>query len=114
MNWPAPSQTSLFRGYRLKDFRPQIEENDTWYELLAIDDISVEQLRDAAMAMDNIPASQSPAGTNASWGKVWQDRNAVQILTAMGHKPQGDCLLRLRTLDTNEIVELTVRVPEKN
>ncbi len=97
MNWPALGQTSLFQGYRLNDSVPQIEENDTWYELLAIDRIPLEKIKEAA---------------EVAYGPDWKNHNVMEMLTSTGHKPQGETLLELRTLDTNETVTLTVRAPE--
>lgn len=99
MNWPAPDQTSLFQGFRSTDSYPQVEENDTWYDLIAIDNIPIEKIRDSAQA---------------AYGKDWQNHNAMEILDMMGHTPQLVSELRLRTLDTLETVTLTVRVPQKN
>jgi hypothetical protein len=97
MNWPALGQTSLFQGYRLNDSVPQIEENDTWYELLAIDRIPLEKIKEAA---------------EVAYGPDWKNHNVMEMLTSTGHKPQGETLLELRTLDTNETVTLTVRAPQ--
>ena len=99
MNWPATDQTSLFEGFRSTDSNPQVEENDTWYELLAIDDVSIERIRDSA---------------EAAYGKDWQNHNAIEILSMMGHAPKLVAELRLQTLDTKETVTLNVRVPQAN
>lgn len=95
MNWPAPGQTSLFNAYRLKDSVPQIRENGTWYELRAIEGVPLEKLVE---------------GGKAGYGTLrFRHSVANKILTSMA---QGDTLLELRTLDTNEIVELTIRPPQ--
>jgi RNA polymerase sigma factor (sigma-70 family) len=103
MNWPAPGQTSLFQGYRLIDSVPQIQEGNTWYKLRAIEGVPIEKIIQAG---------------KAAYGPDWQNYNdtdrLTEILTGMGRKPQSQTLLELQTLDTNEIVELTIRVPEKN
>jgi len=103
MNWPAPGQTSLFQDYRLKDSLPQVKENGTWYQLRAIEEAPIQKITEAG---------------KAAFGSNWQNYNDMgnltKILTGMGRKPQPETLLELQTLDTNEIVDITVRLPEKN
>jgi RNA polymerase sigma factor (sigma-70 family) len=103
MNWPAPGQTSLFQGYRLKGPVPQIQEGNTWYELRAI---------------ERVPIGKIIGAGKTAYGPDWQNYNdtdrLTEILTGMGRKPQNETLLELQTLDTDETVELTIRVPGKN
>jgi RNA polymerase sigma factor (sigma-70 family) len=103
MNWPATGQSSLFQDYRLRDSLPQVEENGTWYRLRAIEGAPIQKITEAG---------------KAAYGPNWQNyndmNNLTEILTSMGRKPQPETLLELQTLDTDETVELTVRLPEKN
>jgi RNA polymerase sigma factor (sigma-70 family) len=99
MNFPVAGQTSLFQGYRMKESIPEILEGNTWYQLRAIEGVPIEKIREAG---------------KAAYGTDWQNHNTTEILTSMGRKSQPETLLQLQTLDTDETVELTVRLPDKN
>jgi RNA polymerase sigma factor (sigma-70 family) len=99
MNWPDPDQNSLFQAFRVVDSTPQIQESNTWYELLEINSIPGKKLVESAHAM---------------YGDDWQKHSTIEILTTMGHPPHNDAQLKLRTLDSNEQVTMTVRMPLTN
>ena len=73
---------------------PQVKVGSTRYELLAIDDLKVEQIATFA---------------RKTYGNLWQkrfDEDLVEVLTQMGD-PLGETVtLQLRTLDTNKEVTL--------
>ena len=75
MNWPAPGQTSLFQGFRHKDSLPQVEENDTWYDLLAVNNISVEKMRDPRK-----PPTQRTGRitTRSRFSRPWDNRRKAK------------------------------------
>ena len=83
MNWPVPGQTSLFQGYRVKDSIPQIMEGNTWYQLRAIEGVSVEKIMEAG---------------KAAFGQDWQNHNVVEILH--DHRPQAATRDTARVTDT--------------
>lgn len=73
---------------------PQVKVGSTRYELLAIDDLKVEQIAEFA---------------RKTYGNLWQkrfDEDLVEVLTQMGDPLGEQVILQLRTLDTNKIVTL--------
>jgi RNA polymerase sigma factor (sigma-70 family) len=96
MNWPADGQNSLFAGYRMQDSQPQVQENGTWYDLLAIDGTPVEKLYDEA---------------RQKYGDDWKNHNSMEILSGIGRAPGAEAQLDLLTLDTHERVTVSVHAP---
>jgi RNA polymerase sigma factor (sigma-70 family) len=95
---PAPGQTGLFSAIRWDTDLPQVQVNDTWYELLGINHTSAHQLIDSTKSkfVDD-------------WKNNFQD-NVMTVISDNG-KPPSVADLKLRTLDTNEQVTITVWTP---
>jgi RNA polymerase sigma factor (sigma-70 family) len=92
----AAAMVAPFTGVRWPGLTPQVQVNGTWYQLVAVNDIPVEQI---------IPVAQQRYGyAQVDRGRVaWQKEfgeNIVAILTRMGHKPGTTVKLQLTTLDT--------------
>lgn len=100
MVWPAPNQKSLFFAVRWHDAIAQVQISGTWYDLVSIDHEPAEKIIDFA---------------KATYGQDWQKQfegNLMDILTRMGRRPVYTANLELHTLDSDELVTLTIRVPE--
>lgn len=95
---PDPNQTGLFAEIRWDTDVPQVRVNDTWYELVGIGETSAKQLADSAKSK-----------FSDDWKNNFQD-NAISVISTDG-KPPSVADLKLRTLDTNEVVKITVWVP---
>jgi beta-lactamase regulating signal transducer with metallopeptidase domain len=95
---------TLFSAVRWQDdtAEVQINGNDTWYRFLGVDNLSVEQI-----------FSFAKNKYGGDWKKAFEEKS-VELLKSMGHIGNGDAvgdvLLQLRTLDTNEQVELLKRL----
>ena len=100
MVWPAPDQTSPFQAIRWQDAIPQVQINGSWYELVSVEHESAQRLVDSA---------------KHAYGDGWQDQfqnNLMDVLKHRGIEPLHPAEVQLRTLDTNELVTITVRVPQ--
>jgi RNA polymerase sigma factor (sigma-70 family) len=99
MVWPAPDQKSLFAAVRWHSAVPQVQVNGTWYDLVSIDQEPDAKIIDFA---------------KTTYGQDWQkqfEENLMDILTRMGQRPNYVANLELHTLDSDELVTLTIRVP---
>lgn len=99
MVWPAPDQKSLFAAVRWHSAVPQVQVNGTWYDLVSI---------------DQEPAAKIIDFAKTTYGQDWQkqfEENLMDILTRMGQRPNYVANLELHTLDSDELVTLTIRVP---
>jgi RNA polymerase sigma factor (sigma-70 family) len=100
MVWPADNQLYLFADLRWTNGTPQVLIGDTWYELLSVEKETTAHL---------IAASRTAAGD------AWQQHFQQQILDDLRAKNKGipaTTDLLAKTLDTNEDVTITVRVPQ--
>lgn len=98
MVWPEPDQTNLFADIRWHDEIPEVQINGTWYELVSVQRHSAKQLVESA---------------KSKFGEDWKNQfqgNLMDVLSSKA-KPLNAADLQLRTLDTNEEVTMTVRVP---
>ncbi len=95
---PDTGQIGLFSEIRWDTEVPQVRVNDTWYELLGVGETSARQLIDSAKSK-----------FADDWKGNFQD-NVMTVISIDG-KPPSVADLKLRTLDTNEAVEITVWVP---
>jgi hypothetical protein len=85
---------SPYSSIRWLGTSPQVQVRETWYDLAAIDDQSTEQILDFV---------------HKTYGDIWQKRfeeDLVEVLTRMGHPPDPTMRLKLRELDTGEVIEL--------
>jgi RNA polymerase sigma factor (sigma-70 family) len=102
MNFPASDQTSLFQAIRWQDAIPQVQINGTWYELVSV---------------EREPAGRLVDSAKSAYGDDWQNQfqtNLMDVLKRKSDQPLYWADLQLRTLDNNERVMLTIRMPEKN
>jgi len=99
MVWPAPDQKSLFVAVRWHEDVAQVVINGTWYDLVSIDH------EPAAKIVDFAKANFGP-----NWKKQFEE-DLMEILTRMGHRPNYVANLELHTLDSDELVTLTICVP---
>jgi hypothetical protein len=102
MAWPASDQTVLFSAIRWQDAVPQVQINGTWYELVSVEHESAQRLVDSA---------------KSAYGDDWQNQFQKNLMDVLKHKsdqPIYTADLQLRTLDNNEQVMLTIRVPQPN
>jgi hypothetical protein len=101
MVYPLSNQAGLFTSMRWDGDVPQVQVNGTWYDLLAVDDNSARQLIDSA---------------KTKFGDGWKANfqgNVMDAVYAGGDKmPTPN--LKLRTLDSNEVVTISVWAPMKN
>jgi hypothetical protein len=79
-----------YSGVRWKDSTPEVKVNDTWYELLAIDDTAAGDIVKYCKEKEE---------------KVWQKRfeeDLVEMMGRMGHEPGEKVTLKLRDLKTGK------------
>lgn len=92
---PQSGGVAAFSAVRWRGDTPQVEIQNRWYELLAVDQTPVNQL--AAFAKTTYGL-----GTNAL-GEVWWRKRITEdlpsVLTAMGRAPGHSVSLQLRDLD---------------
>jgi RNA polymerase sigma factor (sigma-70 family) len=100
MVWPGDNQLYLFANLRWTSGTPEVLIGDTWYELLSVEKETTGRL---------ITSSRSTAGD------AWQQHFQQQILDDLRAKNKGipaAAEILAKTLDTNEDVTITVRVPQ--
>jgi RNA polymerase sigma factor (sigma-70 family) len=76
-----------FSAIRWKENVPDVEVDGTWYELEAVDGLTLEQIH-----------SSQDAHGDGNWRKHFGE-NLVEVLSAMNHTPGSTMDLRVRTLD---------------
>ena len=85
---------SPFSAVRWQDSRPQVQVDETWYELVKIDDVSATEIvrfcRYRYLALER---------------KRFEE-DLVEVLTRMGHPPRGKSTLTVRELSTDETLVL--------
>ena len=75
---------------RWKDATPEVKVKDTWYELLAINDIEAKDIVKFCKDKEE---------------KLWQKRfeeDLVEMMARMGHEPGEKVTLKLRDLKTDK------------
>jgi hypothetical protein len=102
MAWQGYPRLSPFEAIQWHGQSPQIRVGGNWYELLAIDDVPVEQI---------IAFSQS-RGAN-SWQKHFNE-DLVELLIRMGHDPGTSATLKVRDLSGNVQVLRNIPMTEEN
>jgi RNA polymerase sigma factor (sigma-70 family) len=81
-----------YNSIRWRDATPEVRLDDTWYELVSIDDQSDSAIVDFA---------------KEHYNKIWQKRfeeDLVQVMSEMGHEPGDTVKLVLKNLETSEQV----------
>lgn len=76
-----------FSAVRWKDSTPEVKVKDTWYELLAINDVEAKDIVKFCKDKEE---------------KLWQKRfeeDLVEMMTRMGHEPGEKVTLKVRELD---------------
>ena len=84
------SELSPFSGVRWKESVPQVQVDGTWYELIALNDLSSEKI---------------VSFCKESYGKNWKKRfgeDLVRALTEMGHEPGTTADLELRGVESGD------------
>jgi hypothetical protein len=101
--WQGYPRLSPFEAIQWQRQTPQVRVGGNWYELLAIDDVPVDQ----------IVAFSRFRGAN-SWQKHFNE-DLVELLIRMGHDPGTSATLKLRDLSSGNVRVLTdVPMTEKN
>jgi hypothetical protein len=81
---------------------PQVRIHGTWYELVSV---------------EHEPASRLVDSARSAYGDDWQNQFQKNLMDVLKHKtdqPMYSVDLQLRTLDNNERVMLTIRLPQPN
>ena len=79
-----------FSAVRWKDSTPEVKVKDTWYELLAINDVEAKDIVKFCKDKEE---------------KLWQKRfeeDLVEMMARMGHEPGEKVTLKLRDLKTDK------------
>lgn len=85
---------SPFSAIRWKKSIPEVRVEESWYKLLAINDVSRKRI--IRFCKDQWPDK---------WRKRFEE-DLVEVLTRMGHKPNRTVTLKLKDLDSGEITVL--------
>jgi CubicO group peptidase (beta-lactamase class C family) len=97
------AKKSPFTAIRWKESQPEVQLENEWYELVALDAIPV---------IDIVDFSRQ------TFGERWQKRfseDLVEVLTRMGYPPQNEVTLVLRSFATGETLTRTgVAMTEEN
>jgi hypothetical protein len=78
-----------YTAVRWKDSTPEVKVKDTWYELLAINDVAAKDIVKFCKDKEE---------------KLWQKRfeeDLVEMMARMGHEPGEKVTLKLRDLKTD-------------
>ncbi len=86
--WHGYPRTLPFAAIRWQGETPQVEVEGTWYQLLSVNDVPVEQI---------IAFSKSMGAT--TWQKHF-DEDLVELLTLMGHTPGVTATLQVEDLNS--------------
>ena len=93
---------SPFQAVRWNNDTPEVQINDTWYQLLKFNDIPAEQI----------------VATAKSASPIWQlrfEEDFVALLAYMGHEPAATATLQVKNLQTQKDETLTnVALTEDN
>jgi hypothetical protein len=89
--WHGYPRLSPFQEMR---WTPQVRVGGNWYELLAVNDVTVDQIRDYCRSIDDF-----------NWQKHFGE-DMVEILTKMGHAPGATADLKLKSLSTGEVTTM--------
>lgn len=95
------ARVAPYSGVRWKDDRPVVRIDDEWYDLLAVDGISVDRI---------VGFAKEQYGSRAR-KRVAED--LIRILAELGHDPDWEVTLDLRTQD-GTTVQLDVLMTEQN
>lgn len=95
------ARVAPYSGVRWKDDRPVVPIDDEWYDLLAVDGISVDRI---------VGFAKEQYGSRAR-KRVAED--LIRILAELGHDPDWEVTLDLRTQD-GTTVQLDVLMTEQN
>ena len=80
---------SPFQAVRWNNDTPEVQVNDTWYQLLKFNDIPAEQIVAAAQSAD------------PKWQRRFEE-DFVALLAYMGHEPAATATLELKNLQTQK------------
>ena len=92
--WRAGPFTSPFQAVRWNQATPQVKVGDVWYELVAMNDISAEQIVSWCKELDP---------------KDWQKRfeeDLPEVMTRMKHDPGTSATLKVKNLASGEVKSL--------
>ena len=93
---------SPFRAVRWNGDAAEVQVNATWYQLLAVNDLSADQLITAAKSADR------------EWQRRFEE-DFVALLAYMGHEPGATVTLKLKDLAAQKEETLTdVPMTEEN
>jgi hypothetical protein len=96
--WHGYTQASPFQAIRWQGETPQVEVDGTWYQLMSVNDVTVDQI---------VAFSKSMGAT--TWQKHFNE-DLVELLTLMGHAPGGTATLQVDDLNSPK-VEVLKDVP---
>ncbi len=86
MPWNGYPRLSPFTAVRWKEQTPEVQVNDAWYELVAINDVPADKI----VAFSR---SLGPSMTEKHF-----EENLIELLTRMGHTPGKTATLKLKEL----------------
>lgn len=87
-------KTSPFGAVRWRQFQPEVNAGNEWYKLVSL---------------DNVPAADIVAFSRRTYGNKWQKRfeeDLVELLSRMGHPPQGTVKLVVQSLTSLQMQTL--------
>jgi hypothetical protein len=89
--WRDGPMVSAFQDIRWNDQTPQVKVNGTWYELVAFNDLSPDQIISFAQTVDT-----------TDWKKRFNE-DLPSLLILMGHEPGPTVTLKLKDLVSGEV-----------
>jgi hypothetical protein len=96
--WQGYPRLAPFEAVRWQRQTPQVQVNGTWYELMAIDDVSVDSI-----------VSFSKFRGPTSWQKHFEE-DLVELMVRMGHDPGSSVNLKVKDLSSGG-VQILKNVP---
>src|SRR5881392_1290217 len=73
--WQGYPRLSPFNAVRWNEQTPEVRVNDSWYELVAMNDLTAEQIVSACQSLDR-----------KDWRKRFEE-DLVEVLSRSGHEP---------------------------
>jgi RNA polymerase sigma factor (sigma-70 family) len=99
---PAPDPSAPFTNIRWRGNTPEVEINNTWYELVSLNDQPIAEIVDF---------------TQRAYRDIWQKRFAedlVQVMQGLNKPLAAAVKLQLRTLDAKQLITQSVPMTTEN
>jgi hypothetical protein len=88
--WNGYPKLSPFQAIRWNNQSPQVQVNNTWYDLVAINDVPADQIVSFSASLDPDTALKH------------FEEDLVELLTRMDHKPGNSATLKVKELSTGQ------------